>query len=304
MLEALTIVGPTAAGKSGLAMRIAPDLGGEIINADALQVYRGLDIGTAKASVADRERIGHHMLDVADPEERFSAGAFARMARAVIEALTSAGKLPILVGGSGLYLKALLEGITEIPEVPDRVRRRLLGRLETEGLRALRTDLQRLDTATAARLAPGDTQRVLRALEVVIGTGRPLSEWIAEKPPRKQEIQARKIGLTLSRGLLYDRIRARVESMLEGGWLHEVESLLNRGYSGEEPAFQAIGYRQLVRHLRGESSLEEAVDETVRSTRRYAKRQLTWFRADAGIAWFDASDADALESEVRSWLVK
>lgn len=304
MRHVLSIVGPTATGKSGLAMRISPDLGGEIVNADALQVYRELEIGTAKPPAEDRRSVRHHLIDVIDPEEGFSAGEFARRASDVIEKLWTGGKLPILVGGSGLYMKALLDGINEIPEVPRRLRDELRCRLESEGLASLREELVLLDPSTANRLAEGDTQRLLRALEVVLATGRPLSDWIAEEPPKNKRIRARKVGLTLPRALLYDRIRTRVEAMLDSGWLHEVESLLNQGYSGEEPAFQAIGYRQLVRHLRGEISLRDAVEDTVRSTRQYAKRQLTWFRKDTSIAWFDAADSAELDAEVRRWLLK
>lgn len=302
MKEVLAIVGPTATGKSALALALAQWRGADIVNADALQVYRGFDIGTAKPSREERERVRHHLIDVLDPEEGFSAGAFARMARGVLDQLERAGRGALLVGGSGLYLRALLEGLHEIPDVPAEVRRELARRLETEGLEELRAELGRLDPATEARLARGDTQRVLRALEVALATGRPLSEWLARGPVDGAQIRARKIGLTLSRTLLYDRIRSRVESMLQAGWMGEIESLLNRGYSGEEPAFQAIGYRQLLRHQRGEMTLEEAVEETVRSTRRYAKRQLTWFRKDREVAWFDATDGEALHGEVREWL--
>lgn len=296
------ILGPTATGKSGLGMRLSADLEGEIVNADALQVYMGLDIGTAKPTTEVRKLVPHHLIDIRKPEEGFSAGEFARVARAVISELRSRGKSAIMVGGSGLYLRALLEGISEIPDVPARVRTKLRKRLEVEGLAALRRELRRVDPVTEGRLASGDTQRVSRALEVAEATGTPLSAWLARKPPKRPEIVAKKVGLTLPRALLYDRIRSRVESMLEAGWVQEVESLLDRGYSGEEPAFQAIGYRQLVRHLRGGVSLGEAMEHTIRSTRRYAKRQLTWFRSDPEVVWFDASDPDRLEQKVLAWL--
>ncbi|MCP4203806.1 MAG: tRNA (adenosine(37)-N6)-dimethylallyltransferase MiaA [bacterium] len=302
MDELLVILGPTATGKSGLGMRLSRHLDGEIVNADALQVYRELDIGTDKPTTEERELVPHHLIDLKAPEERFSAGEFARAARAVISEVSSRGKSAILVGGSGLYLRALLEGINEIPEVPARVRSGLRQRLEVEGLAELRSELRRIDPITEARLASGDTQRVLRALEVAEATGTPLSAWLARELPKRPKIDARKVGLTLPRALLYDRIRSRVESMLDAGWVHEVESLLDRGYSGEEPAFQAIGYRQLVQHLRGGVSLGEAMEDTIRSTRRYAKRQLTWFRKDPAVAWFDASDPKRLDREVLAWL--
>ncbi len=302
MDELLVILGPTATGKSGLGIRISGHLGGEIVNADALQVYTGLDIGTAKATAAERELVPHHLIDIKTPDESFSAGEFARAAGLVISELKARGKSAVLVGGSGLYLRALLVGMNEIPDVPARVRAKLRERLEVEGLASLRSELRLVDPVTEGRLASGDTQRVLRALEVAEATGSPLSAWLAREPPRRPEIAAKRVGLTLPRQLLYDRIRSRVESMLEAGWVQEVESLLDLGYSGEEPAFQAIGYRQLVRHLRGEVSLGEAMEDTIRSTRRYAKRQLTWFRNDPAVVWFEASEPDRLEREVLAWL--
>lgn len=302
MADVVSILGPTASGKSGLALGLADLLGGEIVNADALQIYRGLDIGTAKPSARELRRVRHHLIDIRAPEEGFSAGEFAREARRVVAELEARGKVPILVGGSGLYLRALLDGMSEIPAVPPQVRESLRRRLAREGLDRLRLELRRIDPETESRLAPGDTQRVLRALEVALATGTPLSAWQARKPPERLRISARRVGLTLPRKLLYDRIRSRVDSMMEAGWLREVESLLDRGYTGEEPAFQAIGYRQLVRHLLGELSLEEAMEDTIRATRRYAKRQLTWFRRDSAVAWFDASDSRRLRSEVEAWL--
>ncbi len=302
MDEVLAILGPTATGKSGLGMQLSADFDAEIVSADALQIYRGLNIGTAKPTVEERRLVVHHLIDIREPEESFSAGECARQARAVISELGSRGISTILVGGSGLYLRALLEGMSEIPAVPARVREELRDRLETQGLDHLREQLRRVDPVTETRLASGDTQRVLRALEVVEATGSPLSTWLARERRQDPRIEAKKIGLTLPRKLLYDRIRSRVESMLEAGWLLEVESLLDRGYSGAEPAFQAIGYRQLVRHLRGGVSLGEAMDDTIRATRRYAKRQLTWFRSDPAVVWFDASDPEGLRQEVLAWL--
>ncbi len=296
------IAGPTATGKSGLGVRLSGVLDGEIVNADALQVYTGFDIGTAKPSGRERGLVQHHLIDIRSPEQGFSAGEFSRIGRTVIAELQARRKTAIVVGGSGLYLRALLEGMSEIPEVSEQVRVELRERLGSEGLPVLRSELQRVDPLTEKRLAAGDTQRVLRALEVAEATGTPLSSWLARRPPEGSEIAARKVGLTLPRALLYDRIRSRVESMLAAGWLQEVESLLEQGYSGEEPAFQAIGYKQLVQHLQGGVSLDEAKEDTIRSTRRYAKRQLTWFRGDAAVVWFDASDPEILLGEVRAWL--
>ena len=291
MARILSIVGATATGKSALALELAGPLAGEIVNADALQVYRGFDIGTAKTGAEERRRVRHHLLDILDPHEPFSAGEFARRARRVIEEIRSRDRLPILVGGSGLYLRALVEGISPIPPVDPRWRERLRRRLEVEGSAALRAELERLDPATARRLAPADSQRLLRALEVAHGTGRPLSSWIAEKPVGDGGLDAEWIGLTLPRTLLYHHIAVRVERMLADGWVEEVRRLLASGLSPSLPAFQAIGYRELSAHVAGEATLEEASQQIIRATRRYAKRQMTWFRRQPEVEWFAASEA-------------
>lgn len=297
MIDAVAIVGPTAVGKSGLALELAGPLDGEIVNADALQVYRGFDLGTAKPSAEDRRRVPHHLLDILEPGESFSAGEFARRARRVIGEIHERRRLPILVGGSGLYLRALIEGISPIPAIDPELRRGLRARLAEEGSGALRVELRRLDPPTAERLAPGDTQRLLRALEIALGTGRPMSEWIAEPPVGGAGIDAAWVGLTLSRALLYDRVAVRVGQMLADGWADEVRRLLASGLSPSAPAFQAIGYRELAAHLAGEATLEEARERIVRATRRYAKRQMTWFRRQTDVAWFPA-DAPELPATI------
>jgi len=288
----LAVVGATATGKSTLGMALAERLRGEIVSADALQVYRGFDIGTAKPSLADRERVRHHLVDILDPHETYSAGEFARRARQAIVEIQGRGRLPIVVGGSGLYLRALFAGISPVPPGDPEVRRRLRERLGSAGLGSLREELASLDPATAARLSAGDTQRVLRALEVALVSGRPLSTWIAEQPFGTQGIAAIRVGLTLPRSILYDQIAGRVARMMEAGWGEEVAGLLRQGLSPGLPAFQAIGYRQLVRCLQGGRSLEQAVAEIVQETRRFAKRQETWFRKEPDVTWFSALDLE------------
>lgn len=292
MKPILVILGPTATGKSSLAMKLARLLGGEIVNADALQVYRGLSIGTAKPSPEEMEEIPHHLVDILDPAERFSAGDFARRAREAISDIESRGKKALVVGGSGLYLRSLLEGMSPIPRGDEALRRELDRRTESEGLGKLHEELRGIDPETAGRLAPGDRQRILRALEVAYASGRPLSGWIAEQPFGRDRIPALRIGLTLPRAILYDRISERVHLMIERGWIGEVSAMLELGVEPDVPAFQAIGYRQLVRHLSGEWELDEAVDDIVRATRRYAKRQLTWFRKETDIRWIPALSVD------------
>jgi tRNA dimethylallyltransferase len=292
MEPVLAILGPTATGKSALAMAVAEELGGEIVNADALQVYRGFDIGTAKPGKADQERVPHHLIDILEPAEVYSAGEFARRAREAIDEIQARGRMPVVVGGSGLYLRALFQGISPVPTGDPEVRLDLRERLEAEGLPVLRAELERLDPATAARLGAGDTQRVLRALEVARVTGRPLSSWIEEQPFGTQGIAAIRVGLTLPRAILYDRIAGRVARMMEAGWLEEVVELLRQDLSPRLPAFQAIGYRQLVRHLEGGWSLDQAVAEITTETRHFAKRQETWFRKEPDVTWFSAQELE------------
>lgn len=299
----LAVLGATATGKSALAMKLAPELEAEIVNADALQVYRGLDIGTAKASLEDRQSVPHHLIDILDPWEPFSAGDFARRARSTIASIQARGRNAIVVGGSGLYLRALFNGLSPMPRIPAEVRRAVQERCDTRGLERMFQILEEIDPAVACRLAPSDRQRILRALEVFEATGAPLSSW-QSKAPETEPVPAFKLGLTLERAILYDRIQSRVRRMVMEGWLEEVEGLLEsvNSVSGRKAvsvpetdvptAFQAIGYRELTRHLSGEWTLQEAIDRIIVATRQYAKRQDTWFRREANVLWLDASSAE------------
>jgi len=298
----VAVVGPTAAGKSRVALLLAERLGGEIVNADALQVYRAFDLGTAKPGAEDLARVPHHLIDVLEPHERYSAGEFARRARAAIADIQGRGRLPIVVGGSGLYHRALLDGLCPAPRADAGIGQELRRCLAAQGLAALRAELERLDPQTAARLAPGDTQRTLRALEVALASGRPLASWIALQPFGRQRLRALRVGLTLPRAILYDRIAVRVARMVTEGWVEEVEGLLVRGLSPRLPAFQAIGYRQIADHLVGGCTLKEALEETVRATRRFAKRQLTWFRKEPEVVWFQAMEPERGVPEILEFL--
>ena len=286
MAKIITVVGTTAVGKSALAMRLAEQYDGEIINADALQVYRGFDIGTAKPSADEQARVPHHLVDILEPTERYSAGEFARRARIAIAAIAARGRLPIVVGGSGLYVRALHEGISPIPPGDEKLRQNLREQVEKDGLPSLYAQLQRCDPESATRLPPGDTQRILRALEVYLTSGQPLSQWIASQPFGEKRLQTLRIGLTLPRRVIYDSIARRMARMVETGWVQEVEGLSSSGIPDDAPAFQAIGYRQIRRFLRGTQSLDAALEETARATRRFAKRQETWFRKEPDVRWF------------------
>lgn len=303
--QVIAVLGPTATGKSAFAMALAADLAGrgiaaELISADALQAYRGLSIGTAKPGPRARTRIRHHLIDVIEPHQPFSAGDFARRAAVAVAGIEARGALPVLAGGSGLYLRALFEGLAPVPRIGAEVREALRAALRSHGLCRLVRELRRVDPESAETLSPGDTQRVLRALEVVRATGRPLSEWQRLGTEGRLERRLLKIGLTVPRTVLYDAVEKRAGRMLERGWLAEIERLRDSylpeharergGCSfGELPALQAIGYRQLADHLDGNLTLEQALEETVRATRRYAKRQETWFRKEPRVRWIDPS---------------
>jgi len=279
------LVGPTAVGKTAVALNLAEALGTEIVNADSMQVYRELDIGTAKPTAAERARVRHHLVDVVAPDEPYDAARYAREARKTITDLHRRGVPPLVVGGTGLYIKALLSGLFRQDEAVREVRPRLARELADHGLPALLARLESLDPATAQRLAPGDTYRILRALEVVEATGHPISELHAAHNFRDRPYQTLKLGLDLPREELYRRIEDRVESMLAQGWLEEVRRLLKHYPPGIKP-LQALGYRHLVAHLESRLSLPETAELTKTETRRYAKRQLTWFRADPEVRWF------------------
>jgi tRNA dimethylallyltransferase len=279
------LVGPTAVGKTAVALNLAEALGAEIVNADSMQIYRELDIGTAKPTPAEQARVRHHLLDVADPDEHYDAACYAKEARKIIADLHHRAVPPLVVGGTGLYIKALLAGLFHQDEGAPEVRARLARELAEQGLPALLARLTSLDPATAQRLAPGDTYRILRALEVVEATGHPISVLHAHHNFGDRPYTALKLGLDLPREELYRRIDDRVKVMLAQGWLEEVRGLLKRYPAGIKP-LQALGYRHLVAYLEVRLPLPEAIEQTQKDTRRYAKRQLTWFRADPEVRWF------------------
>lgn len=300
MSDLLIIAGPTAVGKTDLAVALADRIRVEVVNGDALQVYRGLDIGTAKPGPAVRERVRHHLIDILDPEERFSAGEFARLAREAVAEIRGRGVTPVVVGGSGFYLQALVDGLASTPEVPPSIRNQVKSELAGRDVTALWRELREIDPDFADSIDPNDPQRVTRGLEVYRATGRSLSAWHRRSEAservsgdsRAAPLDACWLGLTLPRALLYDRIRARTERMLEEGWLSEVRDLVER-HDADAAAFQAIGYRTLIRVLERQIDLERAAEGITRDTRRYAKRQLTWFRREPRIQWLSPGDVDA-----------
>ncbi|MBM4273131.1 MAG: tRNA (adenosine(37)-N6)-dimethylallyltransferase MiaA [Deltaproteobacteria bacterium] len=291
------LVGPTAVGKTRVALELAGRIGAEMVNADSLQVYRELNIGTAKPTLKERALVPHHLIDVAHPPEPFDAARYQREGRAILAALHARGTPPLVVGGTGLYIKALLYGLFEEGREDPQLRRRLRRELTEGGLAALFARLQELDPATAARLSPSDTYRTLRALEVLAATGKPLSQHFAGHGFRDSPYRVLKLGLTRPREELYRRIEARVEAMLAQGWLEEVKELLAR-YPADLKPLRALGYRHLINYLEGRWSLEEAVALIKRDTRRYAKRQLTWFRGDPEVQWFEPGQIEDMAARL------
>lgn len=284
----VVIVGATATGKSDLAAAVAARVGGEVVNADALQVYRRLEIGTGKPPAVVRGALPHHLFDLLEPQVRASAGWYARAAGACLAAIRERGRLALVVGGTGFYLEALFGGLAEVPPVAAELELALRESLERRGVAALRRELEVLDPAWAARVAPSDRQRILRGLAVAWGSGRRLSDWHRQRSAPVVTEPAVWFGLTLPRPELRARIARRVDAMLAAGWVEEVAALLAAGFEPAAPAFQAIGYRDVVRHLAGGLSRSELRDAVVLATCQYAKRQETWFRRRAEVAWLDA----------------
>ncbi len=284
----VVICGPTASGKTALALSLAERLPIEVVSADSRQVYRGMDIGTAKATTRERALVPHHLLDVVTPDQNFSVADYLSLARRAIAGIGGRQRLPLVVGGTGLYLRALTEGLLEAPGPDRELRQRLMGEEAEGGAGTLYRRLQQVDPDQAARIHPGNLVRVVRALEVWELAGRPLSELQAEHGFRERPYRVLKLGLTLPQDELKNRIERRVEAMFDLGLIAEVESLLAAGYSATLKALQTIGYREVVEHLAGHWSRDEMRARIIRNTRLYAKRQLTWFRRDNSIIWVDS----------------
>ena len=289
----IAVVGPTASGKSDLGIELALRFGGEIVNCDSVQVYREIEVATAKVPLAERRGVPHHLIDFVPPEVRFSAGEWARLAIPLIAEIETRERLALLVGGTGLYLRALRQPLFESPPTDEGLRRRLLALRERRGAEHLHRMLLRLDPATAARLPSRDWSRVQRALEVYFQTGRPLSQQMHERPsPPALAARLRVFALSPPREELYRRINLRAESHFRAGLVDEVRALLERGVPSASSALGSHGYRRVVEYLGGERTLESAVEQTQLDVRHYAKRQLTWFRREPGVEWVEGFGDD------------
>lgn len=295
MLPLLVILGPTAVGKTAVAVKVARRLQGEIISADSMQVYRHLDIGTAKPTRAEQQGVPHHLLDVVDPDEEFNVARFQAEVNALIPQIAARGHLSLLVGGTGLYIRAVVDNYAFGPGGRNPTLRAALQAQAAEvGSAALHAELARVDPEAAARIHPADTRRIIRALEVKTTTGRAISQ-SGRGLPLYRTLQ---IGLIRDRARLYAAIDARVDKMLAGGLVEETKWLLEQGYPETLPALQALGYKELIPYLRGLLTLEEAARILKQQTRRFAKRQLTWFRRDRRIIWLNRDNFTSEEALV------
>lgn len=302
MTSLLAVVGPTASGKTALAIRLAERLDTEIISADSMQFYKGMEIGTGAPSAEELARAKHHLVGFLDPSEDFSSGAFEVRAREIVADLDAREKVAVVVGGSGLYVSALIDGLFSGPPKDESIRRRLRNEAEVGGTPALYARLQEVDPHYANVIEPNDLRRIVRALEVYELTGRPLSALHREHRENAQAVDAVQVALDYPRDVLYARIDARVDRMLESGLLGEVQSLLDGGYGEHIERLRSIGYREMAAHLRGECTLEDAAELMKRNTRRYAKRQISWFRGDPRVHWLEATEGKPQEAYVEETL--
>ncbi|MFG1951329.1 tRNA (adenosine(37)-N6)-dimethylallyltransferase MiaA [Micromonospora sp. NPDC048830] len=291
----VAVVGPTAAGKSALSVALAHALDGEVVNADSMQLYRGMDIGTAKLTPAERQGVPHHLLDIWEVTEPASVAEYQRLARAAVDDILARGKVPLLVGGSGLYVRAVLERF-EFPGTDPELRERLERELADAGPAPLYARLREADPAAAAGILPGNGRRIVRALEVIELTGAPFTASLPEPAPYYPSVQ---LGVDMDTALLDERIALRVDRMWADGLVAETRDLVGRGLPGGRTASRALGYQQVLRLLAGELTEAEAHDETVRATRRFARRQRSWFRRDPRIHWLDPAAPGFAETALR-----
>jgi len=297
----VVITGPTASGKSSLAMKLALFFKGEIVNADSMQVYRGMDVGTAKPSIKERETVPHHLIDIADPDEEFHTALYRSLAIPVIGDIASRQRACFIVGGTGLYIKVLLGGLLGCPPSDPELRQDLVKECEKYGTIHLHERLKTLDAESAHRIHPNDRIRIIRALEIMDLTQQPLSSLIRNHGFKDNPFRSLKICLQIEREKLYHQINQRSLIMIDDGLPEETEALLKKGYSSELKPMKSIGYRHMVKLLAGDCSKDEAIRQLQRDTRRYAKRQMTWFRADPEMLWKSPEDLDGIIDEIKGY---
>jgi tRNA dimethylallyltransferase len=298
----VVVAGPTASGKTAVGIKLAQMFNGEIVSADSIQVYRHMDVGSAKPTAEELALVRHHMIDIRDPDEEFTAGDYVRESRECVKNIVQRGKIPLVVGGTGLYIRCLLGGIVDLPPAQPLLRARLQQEEVTGGAGILFARLEEIDPETALRIDPRNLSRVIRALEVFSVTGKPLSALAGEHAFDDRPYRPLFICLAPERQCLYERIDNRVDCMIKGGLLEEVTELSERGYSRELKSMQALGYRHAHMVVSGEMDREDAVRLMKRDTRRYAKRQLTWFRAEPEVLWCDPEEIEGIGLKVDDFL--
>jgi tRNA dimethylallyltransferase len=306
----LILCGPTAVGKTELSLQIAERFSCEIIGVDSMQVYRHMDIGTAKPTAAERSRIPHYLIDIVDPDQDYTLGTFIKDAETAIQAIYSHKNIPLLTGGTGLYFKGLLSGVfderisgLERKSDTDTIKQDLRERLAEEGSKKMHSELAEFDPESAQRIHPNDVQRILRGLEIYYSTGIPWSKHLASQSEKNLHYRALKIGLTRPRKELYARIDQRVQHMAELGLLSEVKSLLAMGFDKKLKSMQSIGYRHMINFIEGKWSWEQTLELLARDTRHYAKRQYTWFNNDPEIIWHDVKEKGKIFHEIKDFLI-
>ena len=297
----VVITGPTASGKSELALQLAQQFDGEIVCTDSMQIYRKLDIGTAKPTLTEQQIVPHHQLDLIEPDEHYSAGQYARDTWKIIKDLQKRRKIPFLTGGAGLYYQAVLYGFDPMPKIPEEIRQKVLHYSLEQGLSSCYQKLQKDDPKTAQRIHPNDKSRILRALEILKATGSPISSFQQSPTARSAKFPLLSFAIADSRENLYQRINQRTWTMLENGWIEEVEALLHN-YSPSLPSLQAIGYRQIIQFLQGKLEREAMIAMVQQKTRNFAKRQLTWFRKDQQIQWVSRKEPQKIAEKIKKIL--
>jgi len=294
----LVIVGPTCVGKSETALKCATDFNGEIINCDSMQVYQGFDIGTDKILPEKRKNIPHHLISIVKPSSQFTAADFVKSSLKAMKSIREKGKLPIITGGTGLYIKALLNGLFPEKDKHVDIRQQLEKEADKFGLERLRKKLKKVDPEYFYKIGENDKVRIIRALEVYLSTKKPLSEHFSRTQSFVKDFNIIKIGLSIDRKTLYKRIEDRVDRMFEKGIVEEVKDLLESGESENSPPFRAIGYQNVLKYIKNEINLKEAINSTKKDTRHYAKRQITWFKKMEGISWFSPYDYKSIKKHI------
>ncbi len=298
----IVILGPTGVGKSSTALKVAKELKGEIINCDSMQVYKAFNIGTDKIPLDKREGIPHHLLDVVDPSTQFTAADFVALALKAVTEIIKKKRLPLIVGGTGLYLKVLIDGLFPGGKSDPNLRQKLEKEAQKKGLESLRAKLMKVDPVYSQKIHSNDKVRIIRALEVYLSTKKPFSEHFSHTKSSVEDFNIIKIGLKLERQELYKRIEQRTDKMFERGLIQEVKDLLQKGTDESSPPFRALGYKHALQYLRKEISMDEAISLTKRDTRRYAKRQMTWFRKMKGVEWFSSQDYSTIVKTIKESL--